>query len=340
MKGLKVPLKDAQKVKDRLAENGLLRRGKLPVKEVNFIIFPIKNLQELNEKLRGYEVVEKQFKDKKKPGKLRDYVLKDLTEKEKAILKTSFDVVGSIAILEVPEGLGKKQKSLAEILLKLHPRIKTVLKKEGGHTGVFRKQKMKLLAGEDSRETIHKENKVRIKVNVETVYFSARLSGERKRIAGLVKKGEKVLVMFSGAGPYVCAIAKNSQAKEIVGVEINPEGHRYAMENLLLNKIKNARLYLGDVKKVVPTLKEKFDRIVMPLPKTAGEFLPTALSASKKGTIIHFYEFLEEKDIPGKAVEKIEKACEKEKMKCKVKSWVKCGQQSPRVWRVCVDFKV
>jgi hypothetical protein len=36
------------------------------------------------------------------------------------------------------------------------------------------------------------------------------LSTERKRISELVKPGEKVLVMFSGAAPYVCVIAKKT----------------------------------------------------------------------------------------------------------------------------------
>ena len=39
----------------------------------------------------------------------------------------------------------------------------------------------------------------------------------------------------------------------------------------------------GDVRDVVPKLKKKFDRILMPLPKSAEEFLDIALSASKKG---------------------------------------------------------
>jgi tRNA (guanine37-N1)-methyltransferase len=107
------------------------------------------------------------------------------------------------------------------------------------------------------------------------------------------------------------------KAKEVVGIEINPEGHRYGLENLKINKIRNARLCLGDVRKVVPELNEKFDRILMPLPKSAEDFLDVALSASKKGTVIHFYDFLFEEEIPKKAVEKIKRVCKSKNIKCK-----------------------
>lgn len=175
--------------------------------------------------------------------------------------------------------------------------VKVVCKKTKIHSGVFRTKKVKILAGERRKTTTHKENNIRVNLNVETCYFSPRLSNERLRIANLVKKGESVLVMFSGIGIYSWVISKNTLAKEIYGVEINPFAHKFAEENLKLNKIGNVKLFLGDVKKIVPKLKKKFDRIVMPLPKSAEEFLDVALKSAKKGTVIHFYDFLFEEDL-------------------------------------------
>ena len=40
-----------------------------------------------------------------------------------------------------------------------------------------------------------------------------------------------------------------------------------------------------------------YDRIVMPLPKGAELFLDMAFLASKKGTIIHYYDFLHEDEL-------------------------------------------
>jgi tRNA (guanine37-N1)-methyltransferase len=270
---------------------------------------------------------------------LKEALEAKLTKTQLEHLKRAYDVVGSIAILEIPKELLKKQKVIAEAVLGLHKNVKTVVKKAGIHSGKYRTQKMKILAGEKTKVTEYKENKVRLRLDVEKVYFSPRLSTERLRIANLVKKGESVLVMFSGCAPYPCVLAKNSEPKEIYGIEINPAGHKFAEENVRLNKISNVKLFKGDVRKVVPKLGKTFDRILMPLPKSAEDFLDVALSAANKGTIIHFYDFLHRDEFQ-KAVAKIEKACKKAKKKCKVLAITKCGQHAPRVFRICVDFLV
>ncbi len=264
-----------------------------------------------------------------------------LTKKELAKAARAYDLIGDIAIIEIPKELKKKEKIIAETLLKMHKNIKVVAKK-GKHKGRFRLQKIKILAGEKRKETTqtHKENNVLMKLNIERVYFSPRLATERKRVAEQVKKEETVLVMFSGCAPYPLVISKNSKAKLIYGVEINPAAHKYGLENVKINKASNIKLFRGDVKKVVPKLKKKFDRIVMPLPKGAEPFLGTALKAVKRKGTIHFYDFLDEEDIPKKTIKKIEKACQKAKKKFKIKKIIKCGQLAPGAYRICVDLVV
>lgn len=263
-----------------------------------------------------------------------------LTKKQLSLVPRSYDLVGSIAIIEIPDGLVKKEKLIAETLLGLHKQIQTVVKKVGMHKGELRLQKVKILAGKRTKETICVESKARLKINIEKVYFSVRLSTERLRIAKQIKKGESVLVMFSGCAPYPCVFAKNTKAKEICGIELNKEGHKYGLENVNLNKIKNVTLLKGDVRKVVPKLKKKFDRIVMPLPRDASDFLNVALSVIKKGGVIHLYDFVEEKDFPQTTKAKIKKACTSAKKKCRILKATKCGSYAPGRFRVCVDFKV
>ncbi len=243
---------------------------------------------------------------------------------------TAYDIVGDLIIFN-----DKISKKIAENLMKTHKNVKVVLSKTKKYSGKFRLPKLKIIAGEKRKETIHKENGVQLKLNPEKVYFSSRLSTERKRIYLQVKNGEKVLVMFSGCGVYPVVISKNTKAKEIVGVEINPKAHEYGLENLKLNKVSNVKLYLGDVRNVVPKLKKKFDRVLMPLPKGAEDYLDVALKAVKRKGIVHFYDFLHEDEFD-KAISKIDKACKK----YKIKKINKCGQFSPRVYRVCVDFRV
>ena len=340
MFALKAKLKDAEKAKILLMEKNLLDSNFKIKRDECFIYFPLKK----KSKLGSFEVVEADLEEKRifKVKNLKELLKGVLSEDELESLKTSFDSVGSIAILEIDEGLRRREKLIAESLLRTNSNIRTVVRKDAGHEGEFRTQKMKWLAGEKTKETIHKENGVKLLLDVEQVYFSPRLSTERKRIYEQVKSGEKVLVMFSGCGPYPCVIAKNTKAKEIVGIEINPVGHDYAVKNLELNKIKNVILINDDVKNAVPLLADhgvQFDRIVMPAPHNADSFIEEALMVSKKGTIIHFYDFLHEDNFSD-ADKKVDVACKKLNKKWKKISLNKAGQHAPHVFRVCLDFRV
>lgn len=274
---------------------------------------------------------------------LKQALAKKLTQKELEVLRGAFDIVGDIAIIEIAKGLSKKEKIIASELAKLNKNIKTVAKKVGGHEGKYRIQKLKIILGPKKTETEFREYGLRMRLDVSKCYFSPRLGHERVRIASQIKKGEEVLVMFSGVAPYPLVFAKHSPAKMIYGVELNPAAHKYALKNTALNKLTGKiQLFKGDVKKVVPKLVKagkKFDRIVMPLPKQAEKYLGIGLKAAKKGAIVHLYSFYPEKEI-GKAKQKITAACKKAKKSCRLLRIVKVGQQGPRIWRICADFRV
>ena len=229
-----------------------------------------------------------------------------LTKKQLELVPSSFDSVGDLVIFsDFPEGLKGKEKLIAESLLKINKTAKVILKKTRKYSGKFRTPQLKILAGEKRKQTELKENSVILRLNPEKVYFSVRLATERKRINLLVKPGESVLVMFSGIAVYPLNISKNTKAKEIYAVEINPDAHKYAEENLILNKAQNITLFLGDVRKIMPKLKKRFDRILMPLPRSAEDYLDLAINSAKKAATIHFYDFLHEEEFQ-KAKEKIQ----------------------------------
>jgi len=212
-------------------------------------------------------------------------------------LPTGFDQVGDIAILEIPDESMKKAKKIAQVFREEHKNFKVIAVKSGGHEGTLRVQKVKVLVGEKRTLTEHKESGVRILVDVNKAYFSPRLSSERLRIANLVKKGEKVLVLFSGVAPYALIIAKHSKAKQVTAVELNSTAHKYAQQNIKLNKLSNVTAIKANAKGWLSRSKEKYDRIIMPLPWTADKFLAGALKVAKKGAKIHFYSFAPQENL-------------------------------------------
>lgn len=341
MKTIKIQLKNAELVRKYLIRNELIDHDHNLEKDKDFMYLPITDFNKVKKQFPFIERSSKRLKKMQRQAtSLKDALSGKLTEKELSHLKTAHDTIGQIAILEIDRELAKRERLIANTLLKTNKNIKTVLKKSGEHEGVFRTQKLKYLAGKKTKEAIYKENNITLKLDVEKVYFSPRLAEERKRIISLVKPDEEILVMFSGCGPYSIGLAKNTKAKHITAIEINPVAHKYALENALANNAFNVTSLLGDVRKVMPKLKQKFDRLLMPLPRTADEFLDLALKSIKVDGTIHFYDFLHENDIPKLAIEKIDKACAKEGRNYKVITYTKCGQFSPHVYRVCVDVKI
>lgn len=272
--------------------------------------------------------------------RLKEYLVGKIPSNLIEFVPGSFDVVGDIAIFnEMPSEIKKFEKKIALALMDLNKNVKVVCKKTRKYSGKFRTMKLMILAGEKRKETMHNENGCRFLLDVEKVYFSTRSGTERARIASLINPNENVLIMFSGCGPYTVQMAK--KAKHVVSIEANPVGHKYEVKNIELNKIKNATSLKGDVKKVIPKLKakkESFDRIIMPLPKTAIEFIPDALKVAKKGCIIHVYTFGTEDEVSN-IKERVKIECKKSKRTCQILGVIKAGEYAPHINRLCVDFR-
>jgi tRNA (guanine37-N1)-methyltransferase len=338
MLGLKVTLEHAQKVKEYLLQHDIFDKRYAIAREDGLITFPV--IRQFNTPFDfDVDFIEMELDERQLTQSLKDALKSHLTEAEQQELVSGFDIVGSIAIIEVPDALLMKEQLIGEKILQNNRAIKTVLKKVGGHQGVYRTQAMALVAGEDTRETTVMENGVRLKVNVETAYYSVRMSTERARIAKLIKPGERVMCLFSGVGPYPIVFSKHTPASEIVGIEINPAGHELAVENVAKNRCLNVRLLCGDAHEIMPKLDEKFDRFTMPLPHTADEFLDEVLALSHPGTVIHFYAFLEEGAF-NTAIPKLREMCARHGFVLGRYDVIKVGQHSPRVWRICIDAEV
>lgn len=287
MKYLKAPKSKAESIRKELIAQGAFDPKYPIIKEAEFIFFPLKGI---SKKLK-FEVVE--IESEKRvvfPSSIRDVLSSVLTPVEMEDMVSSFDIIGNIAIIEIPVTLQYREKEIADAILKTHKSVKTVFKKLSAMEGEFRVRKLALIAGENNSIATYKENGVTLKFDVSKVYFSVRNAFERKRISSLVKSKEKILVMFAGVGPYCLTIAKDHPDSQIVGIELNPDAITYFTQNVKLNKFKNIQIEQGDVREIIFQKYQKWaNRIVMPLPKLSHEFLESAFMASKKGTIIHFY---------------------------------------------------
>jgi len=263
-----------------------------------------------------------------------------LTSQELDCLVRSYDVIGDIAMIIIPDQLVAKEQLIGEAILQNNRRIKVVAKRIGNYGGEYRTIGLEIIAGENRKETEHKEFGVRLQVNPERVYFSVRSGTERKRIADLTEAGEGVLVLFSGIAPYPLVISANSEASTIFGIEKNPEAHAYGVTNLKLNrKIRNVQLYCGDVAEVLPTLGNRFDRIVMPLPTRGHEFLDLAIQALKGQGSLHYYD-MQKSDNFEESLGKVNEACFRAGRQMLDARITKCGHCAPRTYRICADVVI
>ena len=277
---------------------------------------------------------------KRYPRSITELLKDKLSENEIEELKKSFDIIGDIVIVEIPDELQDHKKEIGEATLQFTKR-KTAYMKKSAVEGITRTRKLELIAGEDNPVTIHKEHGTRLKLDVKNVYFSPRLATERKRVEEETTDGEEILDMFAGIGPFPIVIA-HAKNVNITAVDINEYAIKYLKENIKLNKLKpNAHItaICQDTRIVAENeLKgKKFDRLIMNLPGLAPEFLDLAVCLCKDGGVIHYYEFSEGFS---QGIERAQIACEKQNKEVEILNTRKVKSSSPGMWHVAIDCKV
>ena len=270
-------------------------------------------------------------------GNLKDYLKGKAKDEDINALRRGFEIIGDIMVIDLPENLLYLKDDIVEWVRIKHKHVKTILRKTGEVRGEYRIAEYEILHGSET-ETIAKEHGCRFRVDIRKAYYTSRLSGERGRVAGAVREGERVLVMFAGVGPYPIVIARLSEPSEVIGIEINPEAVGYFRENIRLNKVEHTvRAIQGDVRDAVPELEGYFDRIVMPAPYNADEFLSLALMKIREKGWIHFYTFAGEEEVESKRNWIIQEL-ERNGFSGIVKDCRECGNFAPRVNRYVYDI--
>lgn len=256
----------------------------------------------------------------------------------------SYDLIGDIAIIKIPEDLlDERRFILGEEMVRRHSYIKAVYRQAGPVEGVFRVRRLEHLAGEKRTLTLYKEYGHRFLVDVARVYFSPRLSYERRRIASMVSPGEKAVNMFAGVGTFTIHMARAGAT--IHSIDINPYAVDLHLINNGLNRVEDRiYTYLGDAREIC--MREGLagiDRVVMPLPELALDYLPTALDIAGEGAWIHIYLHISY-DEPGEAreiaIEMVRERVERHGHKVLEAAAREVREVAPRTSQIVVDIRV
>ncbi len=284
-----------------------------------------------------------------KKNKLVEATRKFLTEEEAKLVVRGFDVVGDIAVVKIPEALGKRRFTVAEAFLDEIPSIHVVLNQASPVEGRYRVRKLEWLAGEERTTTIHQEYGCLYKVDLAKVYFSPRLSHERIRIAKLICSEileETVINMFAGVGPFSILIAKRHPIVKIYSIDINAEAVKLHLENCMLNKVVGkVTVIQGDAGDIIrERLADTADRVLMPLPEIALESLDAAAQALKDKGWIHVYLHTpyeeDEKEALRKSVEMVEARLKPLGVRIVKISPHRVREVGTRLLQVAIDAKV
>jgi tRNA (guanine37-N1)-methyltransferase len=256
-----------------------------------------------------------------------------------------FEVVGDIAILNLPRELDKYRFEIARALLEsLRPRIRLVVKRASPARNPERVHAYEVLAGYGGLETLHRESGCIFKVDISKVFFSSRLQYERARIASLVRPGEIVINMFAGVGPFSIVIAKRVPNVKVYSIDVNPEAYKLMVENVKLNRVEDKVVpLLGDATKVVDlyNLKGVADRVLMPSPEHAINYLAKAVESLRTRGFTHYYDVAHRvKNLREYVIERVSHILESAGAKWRVEGIREIRSVAPSKSYICADLYV
>ena len=287
---IKVPKGEGESTRKKLLDAGVLDVGLKVGRDAAHVLLPVTSVPD------GYECMasEEEFEERKLTE--TDYKKRvRLPEELRDLLPTSFDIIGDIGIIRLPDELLPYAKEIGRALQEVFPRLRTIAL-DSGVKGEYRVRELDVLAGDEDLETVHLEYGLKLHIDPSKAYFNPRLANERKRIASLVRPGEFVVDMFAGVGPFALMIAKDSQAQAVVAIDINHEAVELMKKNIAANHITNIVPMEADSRQAVFDL-PCADRLVMNLPHSARDFYADALTRLNFGGTMHLYHICERDEI-------------------------------------------
>ena len=296
----KVPLEDGERIRQLIRAAGGADPTFAPSVEGEYLLIPISAPEKLQEspELNSLELVRRELRTRvRRPRNVREALSKELGPSVASKVRRSFDVIGDIAVVAPDEVASLHKQLLVKSILAVHPNVRLILAKVSPITGRERVASYERWYGTGPTETTYKEHGCVYSLDVTKVFFTPRLSTERRRVASLVGPNETVGDLFAGVGPFSILIAKLQPKSNAKACDISPEAVSYLRRNIRLNGVSDrVRAYLGDADRISrEQLSGLCDRVIMNLPKEAELHLPAATRSLKpSGGVIHLYLFRKE----------------------------------------------
>ena len=285
---VRVPARDGEVVRRRLLAEGRLRTDLRVKQEGEAILLPI--IERSGAPLDVGEQVVSEFPEVHRRNRPRRYGdLVDAPAPIRANLPRSFDVIGDIVLVRVPSELDEWAAAIGDALLRFVPRARIVGRDMGVH-GPERRRSLHRLAGRGGWETVHHENGVAIRVDVERAYFSPRLGREHAQVAQATRPGEAVYDLCCGVGPFSLTLARAGRASHIVAVDRNPAAIALLRESLRRARGSNrVEPVEADVAAFLTTASPA-DRAILNLPHEGIKYLTSVADVVRPGGAVHYYE--------------------------------------------------
>jgi len=302
-KGIMVNCKNAEKILQKIKKNNFLNENYKIREENNIVYFPIKDY--LKKDVFSYKIFLREFEKKKTNPKSYKEILCLPDEKLKC-LPSSYDVIGNIVLIKLPDEILQYKKDIAKAILKIYKNIETVCLSKPV-SGELRTRDIEIIAGRKSTVTTHKEYGLSFLLDVNKTYFSPRLANERRRISKLVGSSEVVVDMFAGVAPFSIMIAKYADPRIVFSIDKNKDAVFYARENVKKNKVLDkVEVFFDDAKnaaKILKTRNMQADRVIMNLPFSSYLFFPYVFKLFTERCYIHYYDILKENEIENRTVD-------------------------------------
>jgi len=180
------------------------------------------------------------------------YVLENVLPKKMHPPPTSFETIGHVAHLNLRALHVPYRYLVGEIFLETLPSIKTVIHKVGQVSGPYRTYPYEIVANrtrsdkdkdfDQANPTVvsFSESGVNLQFDVQEVYWSSRLSEERRRlIQQEFRKGQWIADAFSGVGALCLQAAVKKQCR-ITANDWNPAAIEALKQNAERNKLQDA----------------------------------------------------------------------------------------------------